>query len=249
MTLEQHTGNYLLQPCRYCCLFINPWELLWWKSLWVMLIKRLRLGSLFLERRQEFNISPSWGGQGVAIGHGSILGIFRAGCSWDLGAGWVLGQWTWGWALDHPACCRIQWFPHGFLHILWTRPPQPHTVPSWASPDTNPGSPHHPNSQELLRPSLVRMFCSLGALLVLSQGRCPLPQTHPGSCTPNSWFFSYIFTLCTHWWCWFKVVVMETPFSLSANSAGFLSTASICERASFSCSPFKITAIGNIWGM
>lgn len=45
-----------------------------------------------------------------------------------------------------------------------------------------------------------------------------------------------------------KVVVMVTPFSPSANSAGFLSTESIHERF-FSCSPFKITAIRNISGM
>lgn len=41
----------------------------------------------------------------------------------------------------------------------------------------------------------VGLFCSLGALLVLSQGRCPLPPTHPGSCTPNYPFSLYFHTL------------------------------------------------------
>lgn len=122
MTLEQHTGNYLLRPCRYCCLFINPWELFWWKSLWIMLIKGLRLCCLFSERRQEFDISSSWGGQWVVTwpwrqfgwsvsGHLAMeavwvfLGLGLAGIT-VLGVGWVLGQVPWG--AEHGSSSTVQ---------------------------------------------------------------------------------------------------------------------------------------------
>lgn len=257
MTLEQHTGNYLLQPRRYCCLFINPWELFWWKSLWIMLIERLRLCRLLLERRQEFDISSSWGGQWVATWPWRwvwvFLGLGLAGIT-GLGAGWVLGQVPWDagrgdghWITQHSAEFRV--FPMEF----WIS-----SGPDRHSPTHCPADPHQTQIQ-LLHATSAPKSCSdlpLSNYFVLwelswsfSKGDAHSPK-HTQGAAPQTPSFLCVFTLCTHWWCWLKVVVMETPFSLSANSAGFLSTASICERASFSCSPFKITiAIGNIWGV
>lgn len=200
------------------------------------------------------------------LGHGGSLGIFRAGCSWDHRAGCrmsagtrSLGWWTWGWALDHPAWWRISSFAHRFLHILWTGQSQPHARPCWAhghpphtSPDTNPPSPPHLNSQEELRPSLCRTILFSGSSPGPFPREMPTPPNTPRELHPKLPLFSvFSHSALTGGaggagWRWLS---WKLPFSLSANSAGFLSMESICERASFSRSPFKATAIGNIWGM
>lgn len=179
------------------------------------------------------------------LGHGDSLGIFGLGLAGItvLGARWVLGQFPWGdeWG-DGP------WITH--LGAELKAFPMDFSFPSGPdhhSPMLSLAEPQQSQIQVLHLTSAPRSCSDLP--LPDSSVLWQLPWSFPQGAAPQTTPFPCIFTLCTHWWCWLKVVVMETPFSLPANSAGFLSTGSICERASFSCSPFKITAIGNIWGM
>lgn len=149
----------------------------------------------------------------------------------------------------------------GDLCILRARPTWPHTqlFTALLSPTGTYPIPHqtqiyfiHLTCQELLRAGCSRLLCSLVDLLVLFLARHPLPQKHTQPCTPNYSFsphFHMLQSVVVVLVVVMKVVVMVTPFSPSANSAGFLSTELVCECASFSCSPFKITAIRNVSGM
>lgn len=198
---------------------------------------------------------------GWLFGHGGSWGIFIPyASSWDCSAGCrmsaethSMGQRTRRMSTRPSGMMQLSElflgrcpYPLGQTNTITCTAPhcpiEPHGHIPHDSPDPSPPFPPHFTSQKLLRAGCGRLLCSLVALLVLFLSRHPLSQTQAGPRTSN-----YSISLCFHMLqsvmvvlvVVMKVVVMVTPFSPSGNSAGFLSMQSVCECASYSCSPFK----------